>query len=65
MPILIWIIVVICIAGSAAMLIKKAPFIDAEYKPYALWFLLLIVVILVLYALMPFLSGGFYLPRPR
>lgn len=57
MPTLIYIILIIIVAGAAAMLIKKAPFIDAEYKPYALWFLMLIVVILVLYALVPFLSG--------
>lgn len=57
MATLIWIIVVICVAGAVSLLIKKAPFIDGEYKPYALWVVLLIVVVLIIYALVPFISG--------
>jgi hypothetical protein len=54
---LIFVILVICVAGAVALLIKKAPFIDAEYKPYALWFVLAIVVILCIKALWPLLTG--------
>ncbi len=51
------IILYLIVAGAAALLIKKAPFIDGEYKPYALWFVLLIVVILCIRALWPLMSG--------
>lgn len=61
MGILIYLLVVICVAGAVAMLIQKAPFIAAEYKPYALWFVLLIVVVLIIYALVPFMES---LPSP-
>ena len=62
MGILIYLLIVICVAGAVAMLINKAPFIDAQYKPYALWFVLLIVVVLIIYALVPFIDG-LSLPR--
>lgn len=51
------VILYICIAGAVALLIKKAPFIDAEYKPYALWFVLLIIVVLCIRALWPLLES--------
>lgn len=56
MGILIYLLIVICVAGAVAMLIQKAPFIAAEYKPYALWFVLFIVVVLIIYSLVPFLD---------
>jgi hypothetical protein len=51
------VIVYICIAGAVALLIQKAPFISAEYKPYALWFVLLIVVVLCIRALLQLAPG--------
>jgi hypothetical protein len=56
---LVTLLCIILLAGVIAFLIKKAPFIDEPYKGYALWVLLVVVVLWIAFTLL----GPF--PNPR
>jgi hypothetical protein len=52
----LWTIIVLClIAGVVVFLVKRAPFIDAEWKSYISYGILVVVVLIILSALF----GGF------
>jgi len=56
---LLYLLCLLLVAGLIAFLIKKAPFIDEPYKGYALWVLLAVVILYIVFTLL----GPF--PNPR
>ena len=52
---LVGLIFILVCCGIAAFLVKRAPFIDAEYKTAILWVVLVIAVLAVLWTVWCFL----------
>lgn len=46
--ILIWVVVVVLVAGVLAWLIQSAPFIDARFKQLGVWVILAVAVLIIL-----------------
>ncbi len=61
---LVSLIFVLVVCGVAAFLVKRAPFIDGEYKTAILWVILVVAVLCVLWTIWTFLPL-LYLPRGR
>lgn len=58
LTILIYVIVIVVVAGAASFLLKSAPFIDEPMKGWAVWAIMAVALILIVIVVVQALGGG-------